>query len=529
MKMLNHDNGIPGYPRKRPRTQHKASQSIFDHGFPYSYKLSSHVSCVNALAFSRNDGRFLASGGDDLNIQLWDFHQENVTTPCHTFVGPLQNIFCLDFSSSNRFLLAGGVDFQVYQYDISRLGSTLTREENRAVGFFREHDCIREITCHPFQDELFIVASDSGRITLHDLRIQPPSIMGRAQDAIQLEVEVTGVQYHPQTEHLFVTSDGQGNVCLRDTRMAFGMRSERSSGNGVVMNYNTKISKRSLKHLSNPESSSVSFNAEGNQIAVTMLHYYPTIYGISDPNPVAICTGRNSPDGTPVPTASERSYSNSCTMKHGCFGGPPDNPGLSYYCAGSDNFCGYLWQIPSVEELAIRREEVAYQDWYREDSQTIGFSKGLESNRYLPLELSTPTTVLKGHNSIVNTTLIHPVLPLIATAGIERDIRLHSPTKSAPFKNEMEISPTEVRRLTEDDDPERTRRAVLGSLFRDAAGYDFERDREEVTTVALFDGILRIEGQADPFEVRRWVPDNADAESGGESESGNEGDSDEED
>ncbi|KAG7088144.1 hypothetical protein E1B28_012166 [Marasmius oreades] len=513
--MLNHDNILPGYSRQHRRTQPTAAQSIFDHGFPYSHKLSAHVSCVNALTFSRKDGRFLASGGDDLNIHLWDFHQENVTAPCHSFVGPLRNIFCLKFSCSNRFLFAGGVDFQVYQYDISRLGSTLTKEENRAVGFFREHDSIREIACHPYQDELFLVASDSGRIALHDLRVQPRSLIGRAQDAIQLETEVTGVQYHPQTEHLFVTSDGQGNVCLRDTRMAFGARTERS-GNGVVLHYNTKLSKRRLKHLSNPESSSVTFGADGNQIAVTMLHYFPTIYGTSDPNPIAICTGRNYPDGTPVPEG-ERTYSNSCTMKHGCFGRPPDNPGISYYCAGSDDFCGYLWQIPPVEELTVRREEIASRDWYREDSQVVGFTKDLGSARYLPVELSTPTTVLKGHNSIVNTTVIHPYLPLIVTAGIERDVRLHSPTKSTPFLHEMEASPTEARKLLKETDREQTRRVVMEHLFRDAEGYDFERDREEVETIALFDGILRIEGQGDPFG-RRWVADTDEDEDEGDGE-----------
>ena len=72
---------------------------------------------------------------------------------------------------------------------------------------------------------------------MHDTRTKASSVVrtSRAQDAIQLKTEVTGVQYHPQTEHLFVTSDGRGNVALRDTRMSFGSRSERSGG-GIVLN-----------------------------------------------------------------------------------------------------------------------------------------------------------------------------------------------------------------------------------------------------------------------------------------------------
>lgn len=65
-----------------------AFNSIFTHGFPYSRfaeyfskkhlheltecyrKLSAH-SCINAVAFSNTDGRFLASGGDGEQVQTF--------------------------------------------------------------------------------------------------------------------------------------------------------------------------------------------------------------------------------------------------------------------------------------------------------------------------------------------------------------------------------------------------------------------------------------------------------------------------
>ena len=46
--------------------------------------------------------------------------------------------------------------------------------------------------------------------------------------------ESTGVQYHPTMEHIFVTSDAKGRVCLRDARMAFGYAGIKS-GAGVVL------------------------------------------------------------------------------------------------------------------------------------------------------------------------------------------------------------------------------------------------------------------------------------------------------
>lgn len=45
-----------------------------------------------------------------------------------------------------------------------------------------------------------------------------------------------------------------------------------------------------------------------------MQQYYPVIYGLNDPHPLAVCTGRNLPDGSPVPPG-ERSYCNVSTMK----------------------------------------------------------------------------------------------------------------------------------------------------------------------------------------------------------------------
>ncbi|KAF8500795.1 hypothetical protein F5888DRAFT_1888110 [Russula emetica] len=55
--------------------------------------------------------------------------------------------------------------------------------------------------------------------------------------------------------------------------------------------------------------------------------------------------------------------------------------------------------------------------------------------------------IVQGHLSIVNTTLIHPVLPLIATAGIERQVVLHSPTPNTPWATDLPLTPTVTRSL----------------------------------------------------------------------------------
>lgn len=100
---------------------------------------------------------------------------------------------------------------------------------------------------------------------------------------------------------------------------------------------------------------------------------------MSDPDPVAVLSGNNLPDGTPNPQG-KRTYSNVCTMKacsschfalyftyaiilqHGCFGGPGlDDDDL--YAAGSDDFRCYIWKLPSMSQLLNQREIISEHDW----------------------------------------------------------------------------------------------------------------------------------------------------------------------
>ncbi|KAG1748555.1 hypothetical protein EDB19DRAFT_1682358 [Suillus lakei] len=323
--------------------------------------------------------------------------------------------------------------------------------------------------------------------------------MSAAQGTLQHTAEFTGVQHHPLMEHVFATCDVLGQVCLRDTRMAFGPLSGRSNG-GIVRVYNTKLSRKSARYLSNPESSSLTFDRDGSKLAVTFLHYFPTIYALSDPHPLAICTGRNAPDRTPIPP-SQRTYTNSCTMKSGAFGGPGMDED-DMYGAGSDDFRAYVWKIPPLIKLPSN-------DWYtREWPDTVAFAEGKWENRYVPFEISTPLARLNGHKSIVNSVAIHPSLLHIVTSGVERQIVLHSPTPSSPAVQNLQPTPPTVRTLQPQDLA--AQRTFLRALFgpHPTLHEEIEDDEGEDETISLFDHILREEGEADVFTVRRWGEDS---------------------
>lgn len=156
-----------------------------------------------------------------------------------------------------------------------------------------------------------------------------------------------------------------------------------------------------------PTISSFIFDRTGSTLCATISGYLPTLYELSDPEPLAcfaspapattaanggpasssisassISTGANdhtsseeesnaqkraSTSAAP-PAASgsllsfPRGYRNTTTTKHGSFGGGVDAaPGRGlYYAAGSDDFKAYVWEVPNLEHLREgRRRRVA--------------------------------------------------------------------------------------------------------------------------------------------------------------------------
>ncbi|KAK7022106.1 WD40 repeat-like protein [Favolaschia claudopus] len=466
-----HRNHILSRSSHLPRI--RAVEALLERGFPYSRKLDAHTACVNALAFSSLDGRFLVSGGDDLDIHFWDLHQEGVTAPSFTFRGPRANIFVLKFSANNRFIFSGGADDIVLKFDSSSA-------ERLPESTYRQHeDSIRGIAPHPVQDEVFITGAEDGRLIRHDSR-SPSSARIRAQDTIQLTSEVTGVEFHPVMEHIFATSDQSGQVCLRDTRMAFGPLAQRTQ-EGIVQIYNTKLSRPAIQHLSNPEVSSLVFNGQGTQLSVAMLNFNPTIYNIHDSDPVAVCSAGSLPDGSPIPPG-ERTYANACTMKHGGFGGP----GLdrdTLYLAGSDDFRAYVWALPPPETLAARRKVLSYAEWRAgEHIGVTAFAEHVNGPRCIPVQLDTPRARLAGHHSIVNSVVVHPQMLLAATSGVESRVMLHGAVDS--LCGGMKRTPAKVRGLGEPWEPD---------LFEEDDGED-EED-EEASVEEFMERALSIRAQ----------------------------------
>ncbi|KAI0770187.1 WD40 repeat-like protein [Fomes fomentarius] len=494
-----------------------AVDKLLRDGLPYSKKLVWHTSCVNTLAFSR-DGRWLASAGDDPYVQIWDFNQEELSQPSWKFSGPQSNVFCLAFSASGQYVYSGDTSDIIYQYDISHMGSPVNRTGSTSPSWrdAQHHDSIRAISCHPEQDQLFLSAAEDGRIILHDMRANPQHT--RTQRIFQHNAEFTCVEYHPTMANIFATSDNRGQVCLRDVRMAFGPLSQRRE-EGIIHKYVTTVAKQGVARMARPEASSLTFDSEGRRLAVTMQHHIPTLYALNDLYPIATFSGRHFRDGSPVPPGVQ-TYSNSCTMKHGSFGGLGSNRDM-FYVEGSDDFRTYVWKVPEVSALLEGRDVVSYSEWtMNKRPGEIGYSSSLLGPRYVPVDISVPLARLTGHDSIVNTALIHPYRPYILTAGIERYIRLHSPTEASPCTEPLSLTPTEVRSITTAFPRNRRLFGTVDELMDD--------DDDDSQAITLFDHILRQEGHGDVFAIHPWDPDR-DGESSSDDSAGSDDHNDSED
>ncbi|EIN13015.1 WD40 repeat-like protein, partial [Punctularia strigosozonata HHB-11173 SS5] len=446
----------------------------------------------------------------DRRILLWDFHQDDLTAPTHALAGPKANVFALSFSSSGRYLYSGDVAADIYKYDMSAITNSVGYNASPSDTVKQHEDSIRDLSSHPLQEDILLSASEDGSIVIRDGRAG--STLTRAQGTLRNDTEFTSVHWHPYMEHIFATGEDHGKCVLRDDRMAFGPSSSRRAG-GV---YATEISKRSLPFLIRPSISSIAFNGDGTKLAVTVPGYFPIIYSVGGDEewPLAVCTGRHLPDGSPA-SPGLRTYRNQSTFKHGSFS--MTSGGDEYYATGSDDFRAYIWHIPSNAKLAEEGILLNPEHWASQEPDVVGFATSFLRERYIPVELSTPHTRLAGHKSIVNNALFHPHFPLVVTSGVERRVVVHSASEFVPWASQLDRTPEAVREIgatASNEEIDLYRRALrqTHATLRDGdSSSDVLAEEDDTATIALFDQILRQE-EYDIFTTRRTTTDSDDEE-----------------
>ncbi|PKI84512.1 hypothetical protein MVES1_001821 [Malassezia vespertilionis] len=439
------------------QTRRRILSYAIDHtGFPYLHEVKGHRSCINALSFSRGAGQWLASGGDDMRIHIrdmFDFNTERCTAPesssYHTLgrlLGHTSNIFSLSWSAGNRYLYSGGNDQQVLCYDLnySAAPSYTVRHPHRRFSdmVMSEHEAgIREVSAHPTNPHLLLSSSDCGELFLLDMRIPNTHVAGYSFFPAQL----ASAQFNPNENdgHTFAVStvcEPNAGVALFDTRNIFRGREAHVDLDHALVRYVSAMCMKCTvdEHASRRmETTGAQFDPSGKFIMADVSLYHPVLYAVGRREPLATLSSMDwhphlNPcvaDSAKLPCDRFAGYRNSCTVKRGSFGFESQT-GCMYYASGSDDFRAYGWKIPPLDTLISGHASMLESEW-KADADTgldhVWFRAESEDSVVMerPVSLSTPAFTLEGSQSIVNSAMCHPTLPMIATAGIERLVRLH--------------------------------------------------------------------------------------------------------
>ena len=518
---------------------------------PYKANLSYHNGCVNTITFDRA-GNLLASGGDDLRIALWhvlpvepsqcletSIEQESLSTstrhltkkskPIHSFSGcHASNIMTADFSPTSNYLISGGMDARVAQYDCSS-GQTLMLNQDA------HEDVVSKVSYSPNSDNLFLSASHDGKILLWDTRVhgktadskKPTNTFSKyanpspktlytlphhlesgdkslsssssspvVRRLLDCGVEVTSAQFHPLSPNVILFSTAIGSLGLLDARMSTISQSDQSipeesqtdffSGHGndqgnVLMRFivpskqlplssfitgediereqqTTEVTRQTevrremeaLREMETQEASPPSTQSAvamddsppSTQSATTLEASAPTSSNTQSSPPlqrqhhlsISIAPNINSAcfeqdqgqfilalpsnqhpliysitQPQPLMQLKDPSYQDRHTMKSAAFRD-------ELIVAGSNKACACLWNISKAKLYSLSQEQENKREGTNSDTS--------QRNKMLTVERA--DEILDGHRSIVNTCIIHPQLPLICTAGVERTVKFHS-------------------------------------------------------------------------------------------------------
>lgn len=463
--------------------------------YPYSFDLLAHHGCVNAICFSKTEqARWLASGGDDRKVILWDlFSDFDQISPVASYDGPAANIFSIDFSADGRWLFASGLDSRIFVYDLRRPSgpSTSTRHTSpqSALTILLPHsESCRRVACHPQESNCLLSAAEDGKVFHHDLR-SPQETSSNA--LLEARAQYTDLAWNPVSTDLFIASTSH-TIKLYDRRK-LGSNAVENVHRPLVTYTTNLIKPKPLFRIGRPEISSVTIDPSGQLVGAMMSKWYPTIWSLDDPHPLAVLKSESIDNGD---SSSEDGFRDICTIKHGTFSNNAHSSSI-YFAAGSDDFRCYGWKLPRISEMLSERYEVKkFSDWLGDS--TVDTCAYGNTTITVPPTISKPSFKLHGHRSIPNSLIFHPHLPLICTSGVEKLVKVHSTRRVGWYPHQASHSRAEATSTAVRKKMTVAERIpfIFGPSHRFQQHSIGRPEEEDMETLAMFDALLEREKDA---------------------------------
>ncbi|XP_012548661.1 DDB1- and CUL4-associated factor 8 [Bombyx mori] len=343
------------------------------------HQLQKHRGCVNSINF-HPEGRLLASGSDDTNVVIWDWARKKVIQTIKT--GHKSNVFQSKFlhlnSRSQLNIVTCARDGQVRLVQCPSSGGGATRR--RLMGHSRAAHKLHVSGAEPHR---VLSAGEDGLVLHCDLRHDNVNRLVSVKECGRA-VPLYSVDAHPLEPRVLLLAGRDRFVRAYDTRraaspLALYCPAAFTSRNGS----DSKRAKLSMMHLT-----CAVYSHDGSEILGT--YNDDDVYLFDAKNDVY------DKDSTSASEGYSKRYSghrNSATYKGVSFFGP----GSEYVVSGSDCAHIYVWDKSSE----------AIVQWLHGDA-----------------------------NGVVNCIEPHPRFPVLATSGLDKDVKIWAPYARADPKYE---------------------------------------------------------------------------------------------
>ncbi|KAL4592225.1 hypothetical protein LXL04_005213 [Taraxacum kok-saghyz] len=425
-------------PRKFSR-QISASEALVKR-IDLAGKLKGHEGCVNTIEFNHS-GDHLVSGSDDRRVMIWNVATKSLVLSYPS--GHVDNIFQAKIMpfTDDRTIVTSAADGQV------RLGQIAENGKPHTKKLGKHHGRVHKLAVEPGSPHIFYSCGEDGLVQHFDLRSNSPTKLFCCSP-------FTSTDHHHHDSSSISNNNLRLNSIIIDPRnpnfFSIAGSDKYARVYDIRSNFDQPVNTFCPKHLLETHDVHITGMAYSSTSELLVSYNDELIYlfqknnGLG-PNPSNVTNVDDLEDDTRIYSG----HRNSLTVKGVSFFGP----NCEYVMSGSD--CGHIFIWKKKEGKLVR--------------------------------------VMEGDRRIVNQVVPHPNIPVLASSGLEKDIKLWVPLSDDILALPHDLSEImEANRKGREDHSRVTltpdvimhvlrlhRRQALAFIERRRDREDFESDEED--------------------------------------------------